>query len=104
MGFEPLTESTRARPPAAAAISAHSSAVELSIHIGEVFRLSSGRICPTNGPEGDQPPWSAMGAFRYTEPCCCPAPLMPETRDQSKPWLLILESSKSSASTHISGS
>src|SRR5882757_4736905 len=51
---EPVIATTLASPPRAAAISAHSALVELSIQIGAVGRLSSGRTWSTSRAAGDQ--------------------------------------------------
>ena len=64
MAREPVIVTTLASPPSAAAISAHSVLVELSIQMGELARLSSGRICSTSGCALDQRGASLIRVFR----------------------------------------
>src|SRR5450755_1789869 len=67
---EPVIVTTLRASASAAVISAHSALVELSIQIGELRRLSSGRTCSTKGRALDQRGASVMRVFRSTEPCC----------------------------------
>ena len=54
MAREPVRATMRSSPPTAAAISAHSAPVELSIQIGAVGRLRSGATWSRRGVLGDQ--------------------------------------------------